>query len=137
MEHEADLIAMYIVVRESVTMSPGKFGGQVGHAVMLAMAHYAVLSGVPVAPSSPVAPSADLDLDMMRAWLATGYTKILLSADEKEWARAKTMPGATVATDLGRTELEPNTETVLALWPMRRSARPGWFRRLRLLAPTS
>lgn len=119
---------MYFVVKTSLGMSPGKLGAQIGHAVEEIIGDYA----------------ADLhrtrtkeEVVRLRAtqeWQGQSRTKILLAADDKEFERAKLFPGAVVVTDLGRTEVEAGSETVIGLWPMKRSDRPGWFKRLRVLS---
>jgi len=120
-----DPMVMYIVVRKSIRMSPPKLAGQVGHAVQMIMEARMGLR-------SPVG-----DLDDMLTWLGTSYAKVLLGANEKEWAKVKEVPGVQVVVDLGRTELKPNTETVIAFWPMRKSEVGKVLSRLQILkAPT-
>lgn len=117
-----DPFIQYIVVRETLNMSPGKIGAQVGHAIMLFMECKYGISGTP----------GDLDDEM--TWRHTGYTKILKRADDKEFERLKQEHQPSfVAVDLGRTEVPAGSETVMALWPMRKSAQSKTLKRLRLL----
>lgn len=118
---------MYLVVRTSLGMSPGKLGAQIGHAVEMIIEDYATdAHGIRT-------PEQCERLNATRLWKSESRTKILLAADDKEFDRAKALPGAVVVVDLGRTEIAANSETVVGLWPMKRSERPGWFKRLRVL----
>ena len=112
-------LVMYIVVREEIAMSTGKTSAQVGHAVQYAlMDRYE--SSVPKNIAEP--------------WMNSGSTKIVLRASDSEFERAKReTQHALVVRDAGRTELEPETETALAVWPTKKSERPTILKRLRLL----
>jgi peptidyl-tRNA hydrolase len=59
-----------------------------------------------------------------------------LKADEKEWIKLKQeikdQPHVIVR-DAGLTELEPGTETVIGLWPVRKSKRSKTVARLQVL----
>ncbi len=110
------MMLMYIVVRSSLGMSPGKMAAQVGHAAHLSMR---------------------LNLGPEYNWIKWNsgeYGKIILAADEKDWIKLKALPDAVVVVDNGHTELDPGTETVVAFAPMRKEDRPGLLKRLRLLA---
>ncbi len=103
-------IAMYIVVRSDLVMSPGKVAAQVGHGVELA-----------------------LDLGKRRApqWTPSDKpcTKIVLQANFEEFhsfisevtLSKEHGNHVAVVVDEGRTEITPNTMTVAALIPMPRS----------------
>lgn len=70
--------------------------------------------------------------DDMLTWLETGYTKVLLGANETGWSKMKAIPGIQIVADLGKTELEPGTETVAAFWPMRKSQADKLFTRFQV-----
>lgn len=58
-------------------------------------------------------------------WLATSYRKVVLRADDKEWERLKAELWCFLVRDAGLTEVESGSETVLVLWPMRKSEAQG------------
>lgn len=123
---------MYLIVRESLAMSPGKLAAQCGHAVMMMMDDYH-LHTKPLEGGSEWARGL---CNTMREWLTTDYTKIVLRADDAEWDKLKKSLAPhpfVVVEDRGYTEVPANTETVMALWPMRKNERPSILRRLRLL----
>lgn len=124
-----DPIIQYIVVRESLGMSPGKLGAQIGHAIMLFMEGLAAVQAT--------VPASDHNsgvLGLATEWRRTDYTKIVKRADDKEFERVRLehQPNFVVV-DLGRTEIAAGSETVMAFWPMRRSAQSKTLKRLRLL----
>lgn len=112
MAHE-DEIVMYLVARTDLAMSPGKLGVQVGHGVQLAM-RAAERSG----------PAAEADLFR---WEGKDYPKLLLAIKGEEHllnlSENLTKSGIPncIVTDLGRTELAPNTRTLLSVIPMLKS----------------
>ncbi len=124
-------LVMYLIVRSALTLSPGKLGAQCGHAVQMAMLSYfgrrtAMLEG---------AHENTALCEIMDRWFEGDYTKIVLRADEKEWAKLKTTLECPffVVQDAGRTELPSGTETVMALWPMLKGDAPKLIQRLQLL----
>lgn len=106
---------MYLVARRDLNMSHGKFGAQCGHGVQLCMRE---------------AESADVSLEggypALAEWEEKDYPKIVLAGDEKKMAKLRlqlaegVIPYAVVF-DRGRTELPPDTMTLVALGPVRRS----------------
>jgi peptidyl-tRNA hydrolase, PTH2 family len=124
-ERDPDPIVMYIVVRRSLKLSAGKVGGQCGHAVdYLTREPEKAREGQLL---MCVEPSEELSarLDLLREWrYSPEHTKIILGATDEEFERVKVEnPEHFLVTDLGRTQVAPNTQTCLGLWPMRRSAR--------------
>lgn len=110
-KNQPDPIAMYIVVREDLNMSAGKVAAQVGHAVE-------ALINIKF---------DKLSQDDFNAYdlYATSYgrRKIVLKADNNEWAKLKELTcRKSVVVDAGLTEVPAGSETVIALWPMRKSA---------------
>lgn len=114
---------MYLVVRKSLGMSPGKLAGQVGHAVENILCEE----------------EKTLDMDYnerqfrIHNWRHEDSTKVVLGADDNEFEKAKNLPHAFVVIDLGRTELAQGTETVIGFAPMQKSKAPKLLKRLRLL----
>jgi peptidyl-tRNA hydrolase len=125
-----DPVVLFLVVRTSLDMSPGKVAAQVGHAVQrIVRARYV----------------ADLGEDGRRAavfdaWVDGGeYRKVVLAADEKEWAKVRAAasaaldPDVVVVADLGLTELSGRNETVVGFWPTSKSTAPRVLSRLQAL----
>jgi PTH2 family peptidyl-tRNA hydrolase len=108
-------IVMYLVARRDLNMSHGKFGAQCGHGVQLCIRE---------------AESADVSLEggypALAEWEDKDYPKIVLAGDEKKMSKLlrqlgeSSFPHAKVV-DRGRTELPPDTLTLVALGPMKRS----------------
>lgn len=107
---------MYIVVRESLNLSPGKLAAQVGHGVeAVLMAHW----------HRPLA-----ELPLLAQWRATGSRKVVLEASDPHFERVVGWNPAVIV-DEGHTEVPAGTETVAAFFPMRKSERPSILKRLR------
>lgn len=138
-KNQEDPIVMYLIVRESLGMSIGKIAAQCGHAVGMIMLHYLDLCR-----------KEDRDGDLwgedqllreaMDAWLKSSFRKVVLRADDKEWVKFKTMIDAdeydwesVTVVDSGLTEIAPGSETVIGLWPMKRSEAPKLVKRLQVL----
>jgi peptidyl-tRNA hydrolase, PTH2 family len=130
-----DPIVMYLVVRESLNMSIGKTAAQCAHAAGLLQYQADVLRGV-------CGSLGDYDLEGVRDtdlfidWMDSSYTKVVLGADEKEWAKLKEQinpANSVIVVDCGKTELVPNTETVAGLWPCRKSQAPKIIKKLQVL----
>jgi PTH2 family peptidyl-tRNA hydrolase len=135
---DEDKIVLYIVVRESLDMSPGKMGAQIGHAIdafALRWHNMVVRSIYDKLDSRPINDATNnllLDVD---AWRKSGSTKIVLGANEKEWAKLLEEAGNNcfIITDAGRTEVEPGTQTVMCFWPRTKSSRSKSLKRLQIL----
>ncbi len=111
-------------------MTTGKIAAQCGHAVMLVMWRWAV-SFVTRRWARPAGSRSALRV--LLDWLRSDYRKVVLKADDKEFEKAKAVDGSALVVDNGYTEVDANTETVVGLWPMRKSERPKWLARLRAL----
>jgi len=138
MTPDLDPFVMYLVVRKSLRMSPGKLAAQVGHAVQYAAEDFAFLN-----EPTDFAPSGESEVKAMcalyRLWNGAGrHRKVLLGANEKEWEKVKAEKARQyLVTDDGLTETAPNTETVVGFWPMRKSEASKVISRLQVIkAPT-
>ncbi len=105
-------IVMYFLARKDLKMSPGKLAAQVGHGVQYVLTRLQYTE------------SQEEDLTL---WKAGSSAKIVLAVESlaqftqlKETLAASPIPYAVVI-DEGRTEIEPNTETLLALSALPRS----------------
>jgi PTH2 family peptidyl-tRNA hydrolase len=92
-----------LIVRQDIGMGKGKIAGQCGHACIMAY------------QTSPK--------DQLDSWLRGGQTKIVLKGQSEDEllelyhiAKEKGMNVVAVR-DSGRTQIEPNTLTVLAIGP--------------------
>lgn len=135
---QEDPIVMYLIVREELNMSIGKLPAQVGHAVGMQMLQYfeCALNAQIEGHYNDQNVLSMSQFEMFEAWLNNSYRKVTLAADEKEWAKLKELykkPEAVIVVDAGLTELEPNTETVMALLPMKKSERSKLVKRLQAL----
>ncbi len=143
--NQEDPIVMYLVVRESLGMSIGKTAAQCGHAVGMLDRKYNKQIAVIDGHIDPVyGPPDDLEeripervkkaLEIWDEWDRTSFRKVTLTADDKEWEKVKALDvPKVVVVDAGLTEIASGSETVIGLWPMRKSERPKVIKRLQVL----
>jgi peptidyl-tRNA hydrolase len=136
---QTDPIIMYLIVRESLNMSIGKTAAQVGHAVQMLQLGYQkdldILENTFDGDIPDESSSILQRVPIYKKWLETSFRKIVLKADEKEFAKIlKEMPNNIVlVTDAGLTELAPQTDTVIGVFPMYKSECPKLIKRLQVL----
>lgn len=136
--NQEDPLVMYLIVRESINMTRGKLSAQSAHAGQMIMLDYFGLID-PNSRDPRLLSSSKEELDakvkLFHDWLNSSFRKVSLTADEKEWVKVKeAMSGnMIVVVDAGLTELAPNTETVIGLWPMLKSQRPKIIKKLQAL----
>lgn len=128
-ERDPDPYVMYIVVRRSLNLSPGKVAAQVGHAV-----HYLCREFVPDHHRTLQGEEYER-FSAAREWdRSPHHTKIVLGASDDEFTQVQLEnEHFFMVTDFGYTEVEPMTQTCLALWPMRKSVRSPLLKKLRPL----
>lgn len=138
--NKEDEHVMYLIVRESLGMSPGKIGAQCGHAVQIVtLSYFKYVSMLTVPTNWDNIEEMRSKVDIYREWISQPFTKVTLKADDKEWEKVKkefytdAKVKCALVVDAGRTEIEPGSETVMALWPMKRSEVPKLIKRLQLL----
>lgn len=126
-------LVMYLVVRESLNMSPGKLAVQCGHAVDMLCEKFELAKNLDNKASEYL-------IESFVAWRKDNKrVKITLKADEKEWEKlhllVKDQPiiEYVLVQDAGRTEISAGSETVMGFWPMTRSSRPNLLCRLQKL----
>lgn len=134
-KNQEDPIVMYLIVREELGMSIGKTAAQCAHAAQMLQLKFNELER-----EESCSWTSDADLARIRIfqdWLDGSFRKVVLKADEKEWLKIQ---GAfvegvmrTTVIDAGLTELNPNTETVMGIWPMRKSEVPKVLKKLQVL----
>ncbi len=129
---------MYLIVNETLNMSIGKTAAQAAHAAGYLMIQYMELkdqSRVLLKQMSTVANDPSIleivkekysnigrQISIMGEWLKVGVRKVVLKADAKEWRKIKdAYPDCALVVDAGLTEIPSGSETVIGLWPMRKS----------------
>lgn len=143
-------IVMYLVVRESLGMGMGKTAAQCAHASQMLTLDYfemkeesrklqkkitevhAGLTSSIIEEYAKLAPY----LSIMGEWLKSSFRKVVLSADDKEWAKIKEEfkdENMVLVIDAGLTEVVAGSETCIGLWPMRKSQVPKLVKRLQTL----
>ena len=128
-KNQGDPIVMYLIVRESLNMSAGKIGAQCAHAAQMVLLRYMNFS-----EDTTNVLTTD-QLSIMQEWLETSFRKVVLKADEKEWAKLKESNEiiSFLVHDAGFTEVEAGSETVIGLWPIRKSLVPKVVKKLQVM----
>lgn len=131
---EQDPMVMYLIVREELNMSIGKLCAQIGHAVQFGMETWWSLENIVNDDYQDYTEEQLILWERYQEWGRTSYTKVSLRADDKEWAKLKLqLKDYKIVIDNGKTELSPNTETVMVVFPMLKSERPKLLKRLQTL----
>lgn len=123
-KNQEDPWVLYLIVRESLDMSTGKIAAQVGHAV--GMVYEAYIRDLNNSKSSD-------KINDFKSWRSESFRKIALKADDKEWVKVKEQCECFVVRDAGFTQVKSGSETVIALFPMRKSNVPKIVRKLQVL----
>lgn len=136
---QEDPIIMYLIVRESLGMGMGKTAAQCAHASqMLLLKHIETDADV----NWTLVAHGDIDekirserVMLFKSWLNSSFRKVVLKADDKEWAKIKVdlEDGDVVVVDAGLTEVEPGSETVIGMHPMHKSLVGKLIKRLQVL----
>lgn len=144
MTRDPDPIVMYIVVRKSLKLVAGKVGAQCGHAVQYLMQRVLperhpsfeeidlrAKHGVGALTSEERVRFTALEEEsreryerheVTRTWLEGDHAKIVLGATDEEFLLVQVEnEHHFLVTDLGYTQVAPNTETAIGLWPCRKS----------------
>ena len=133
--NQEDPIVMYLIVRESLGMGVGKTAAQCAHAAQMLTLDYIkrvtntsidIIDGVNTVGLDP-------EIKTFKIWLDTSFRKVVLRADDKEWAKLKFVPNHVVVVDAGLTEIAAGSETVIGIWPMYKSLRPKLIHKLQVL----
>jgi peptidyl-tRNA hydrolase len=138
MEQE-DPIVMYLVVHE-IGMSAGKVGAQCGHAVgMLDIKQKEQERDFwREHEHDTVEPVQPANLKIWDDWLHNSFRKVVLTANDKKWAKLKDKLKElniehVLVIDSGLTEIPYGSETVIGVWPMRKSQSPQVIKKLQAL----
>jgi peptidyl-tRNA hydrolase len=132
-----DPIVVYVIVREELNMSVGKIAAQCCHGIQKLLLHYFKAQVLKTkAHDDGILPKVEIDhIAITTEWLGQASRKVVLAANEKEWAAVKAEFGheSFVVTDAGYTELQPGTETTITLYPMRKSQASRTIQKLQTL----
>lgn len=145
--NQEDPIVMYLIVRESLGMSIGKTAAQVGHAVGMLDRKYIELLNSVNNPDCKWGVSNKWDdgcwkdiqnlFQIWREWNDSSFRKVVLKASDKEWGKLKEfktlLVPKVIIIDNGLTEIPAQSETVIGVWPMRKSQRPKILAKLQAL----
>lgn len=126
-----DEFVLYLVVNSELSMSTGKTAAQCGHAV-----EYMLMKYFEFKKNQPVWPAGGDKYNKIKAveeWHKNHGTKVILRAKGAKFQKLKEVGGEFVVTDLGKTELVGQNETVIGFWPIRKSMAPKELTKLRLL----
>lgn len=148
-KNQEDPIVMYLIVQESLGMSMGKTAAQCAHASqMLTLLYFKQEQEMrnnlgfigKTEPNTGVYSTDQLAMNrihIFRDWLAGSFRKVVLRADTKEFhkVRGSFVNGVNgvVVVDAGLTEIAAGSETVIGLWPMKKSEVSKIVKRLQVL----
>lgn len=128
---QEDPIVMYLIVRTSLGMSAGKACAQTGHCVGIMYEHFMNIS---MRNLDPIFNKYEIDMkEKFSDWKNDSFRKVILRAKENQWEKLKNKLECFIVRDAGLTELIPGTESVLGIWPMKKSKRPNIIRKLQTL----
>ena len=127
---DPDPFVLYTVVRKSLKMTGGKIGSQCQHAFDY------LTRDVMKLLVNPTLSTWEADrMERFNAWRNTeDHAKVVLGATDEEFEQVKKeYPLHFLVIDLGYTQVAPNTETCLGLWPLKKSERSALLQRLKPL----
>jgi peptidyl-tRNA hydrolase len=133
---DPDPYVFYTVMRRGLQLSVGKAVAQGQHAMDYLAREVERLTELSIIRRTQ---EETARLEAFHQWRGTpDHAKVVLGATDEEFVLVQAEnPGrgerVFLVTDLGRTEVAPDTVTCLGIWPMRRSARSPLLCRLRLL----
>lgn len=130
---QEDPIVMYLIVRESLNMGVGKIAAQCAHASQMLAFKYTNAVGWTEALDFDYPPEEEI----FSEWLKGSFRKVVLKADDKEWEKLKKEYEGNKfvvhVIDAGLTEVPSGSETVIGLWPMKKSQAPKVVKKLQVL----
>ena len=127
-EREENPLKLYTIVRKSLKLKGGKIGAQCQHALDYLFREALRISQL---EKRHLKSEHVLDLGSFRLWQnSQAHTKIVLVASDEEFEEVKKaypnddlIKRHFLVIDAGFTQVEPNTETCLCVWPMHESSR--------------
>jgi len=135
---QEDPLVMYLIVRESLGMGVGKTAAQCAHASQMLLLKYHEFFKGDVLPDVGMwlPPFSRETFELFEQWLRGSFRKVVLKANDGEWEKIKSTfieRQRIIVIDAGLTEIEPGSETVIGLYPMRKSRAPKVIKWLRVL----
>lgn len=133
---QEDPWVMYLIVRESLLslMSVGKVAAQVGHAVgMIDVKFRKIYYNIIKWGEEGHSPDQLIAYHKFTSWEDASFRKIVLKADDKEWEKLKAEEECFLVRDAGLTDIPSGSETVIGLWPMKKSQASKLVKRLQIL----
>lgn len=136
--NQEDPIVMYLIVRESLGMGVGKTAAQCAHASQMLTLKYFELSDTAYqkfTQNHSLNHQEQEKLSIFQDWLRESFRKVVLKANDKEWEKVKAefSNKFILVVDAGLTEIAPMSETVIGLWPMKKSQAPKVIKKLQAL----
>ena len=129
---QEDPLVQYYIVRKSLDMSAGKIGAQCAHAAQIFMLHYMGM----IKEFATVGPHGGWrhnEFKKIQKWLDGSFRKVVLKARDSKFEKVKEELNCFVVKDAGLTQVETGSETVLVLFPVKKSEAPALIQRLRVL----
>lgn len=133
---QKDPYVMYFIVRKELNMSGGKIAIQVGHGAQMILLKYFALKTSYKFTEHDNETSMLLDMKHITdtdTWIQESFRKVALVADDKQWEKVKSECECFVVKDAGLTEVPAGSETVLTVWPIKKSERPKILQKLQTL----
>jgi PTH2 family peptidyl-tRNA hydrolase len=121
MENISKELRIYLIVNDSLNMSPGKIAAQCGHAVQELIDKTI---------------SNNFLLGFKYIDCSKIFTKIVLKASKEEWNQlleSKILYSHSIIIDDGRTEVLPNSQTVIGIGPITKNNAKQLVGHLKLL----
>jgi PTH2 family peptidyl-tRNA hydrolase len=129
---QGDPIVQYFIVRTDIPMSVGKIGAQIAHGAMMFALGYEREYTEKLITSRPN-DELRARVRLVYEWLNGSFRKVVLGGKKKDFEKIIAELPVFLVRDAGLTEVEPNSETVLVTWPIRKSAAPKCISRLQVL----
>jgi PTH2 family peptidyl-tRNA hydrolase len=108
-EKSSNDLVMYIVVNEDLKMKPGKIASQVAHIAGL-------ITEEIIEKSFMINPTPKECIDYKK-WKLSGHAKIVLKASKQQMIELINVHKARYVIDEGRTQIEPESLTVVGFYP--------------------
>jgi peptidyl-tRNA hydrolase, PTH2 family len=138
---QGDPLVQYYIVRTDLNMSAGKIGAQIAHGAQMFIFGYQRVQEQyirDIGPADSLGPSLGGNPKhpqtlIVEEWMNGSFRKVVLGGKKKDFDKIIAELPVFLVRDAGLTEVEPNSETVLVTWPIRRSECPKILKRLQTL----
>ena len=133
---QEDPYVQYIIINKDLEMGCGKIAAQVGHGCGMHILKYNFLDNIiNYGDSHQLTDQEITEVENTIYWIKESFRKIVKVAHKKEFEKIKELieVDCFVVKDAGLTSVEPGSETVIVLWPIKRSLCPKIIQKLQLL----